>query len=78
MGKKKKNNGNAVVWALAGLGAGLAISLLITPERGEVMRNRIKNKAVGKLDDFLESVESTLEKAYDKAMAEEASSNNNS
>jgi gas vesicle protein len=68
MGKK---NSNTWLWAIAGLGIGLAAGLLATPEKGEVMRARLKKKARIKLDELLESVEESLEEAWKKAVEEE-------
>lgn len=68
---KEESNNNTLVWALAGLGAGLAIGLLIAPERGDKIRGIIKEGARNKLDELLENVEESLEKAFEKAKREE-------
>ncbi len=70
-------NSNAWIWALTGLGVGLAAALLITPEKGEVMRERLKKKAGEKLDGLLESVEESLEEALDNALKSEKGEGDN-
>lgn len=71
MGKQKKGT-SPILWAVAGLGVGLAAGLLLTPEKGEEMRKKIKAKALNKLDSALESIELSLEKAYVEALKSES------
>lgn len=68
---RKKSSGGTLLWALAGLGAGVALGLMVAPEKGEKIREKIKDRAREKIDDLLAAVEDSLEEAYVKAKAEE-------
>lgn len=68
---RKKSSGRTLLWALTGLGVGVAVGLMVTPEKGEKIRGKIKDRAREKVDDLLAAVENSLEEAYDKAKAEE-------
>ena len=74
---KEEKSANTILWAIAGLGAGIAIGLLVAPEKGEAIRAKIKEGARQKLDEVLETVEESLENAWRKAKEEEAASGNN-
>lgn len=73
--EETKEASSSSVWLLgiAGLGAGIAIGLLIAPEKGEKIRSRLKSSVEKGLDHILESVENSLEKAYKNALESENS-----
>ncbi len=69
--QKEESSSGFLLWGIAGLGAGLAIGLLIAPDKGEKIRQNLKKSVGDGLDHLLESVENSLEKAYEKAIEDE-------
>ncbi len=57
-----EKNSSTIIALLAGAAAGLAIGLLLAPEKGTDIRNKLKESAKKFADDLLEKAEEAIDK----------------